>query len=491
MLLPARRTYTLILAIFVLLILVACTRQLDPGRWSFRGLRPLSTHNNPSETVAQPVETPLSNSDIPVIQPVSGDVVDAGESSVVPPPPPAQPTEPAQSIEPPAEKVSEAPTEPQEPPKKPPIDLNKYLTSIRDINDTSLDRLKCPPADRERYDYLRTLHNLPATPPPFKPYFFALNLHECIHILPRLLGSIVEAIRILGPENCALSIVEGRSDDGTFEVLTALNQSLPEGVDYYFSRSEINPTKSGRIGSLAELRNLAIQPLTDHPERFSSTNTTVIFFNDVAACPDDILELVHQKVFQKADMTCAMDWNYVDYSGSFRLTFYDVWIARTMSGESFFHIPFGGSWNESMRLFFGQNDADRLSKARFEKGLPFQVFACWNGGVVFDAKPIMDEGVRFRLNRDNECYQGEVSLFTKDLWIKGHGNIAVVPSVNLAYDDKTAVRIQKEKGLPGDWNRKNARNKSIHVPWKTMPPPKVLCIPDWVRQPQTWVDWNE
>jgi alpha-1,3-mannosyltransferase len=301
----------------------------------------------------------------------------------------------------------------------------------------------------------------------------------------------VEAIRVLGPENCALSIVEGRSSDGTYEVLTALNKSLPEGVDYYFSTSEIDPTSSGRIGSLAELRNLAIKPLTEHRERFSAEETTVIFFNDVAACPDDVLELVHQRVLQEADMTCAMDWNYVDYSGSYRLTFYDVWIARTMSGQSFFHIPFGGSWNESMHLFWSDNDADRLTKARFERGLPFQVFTCWNGGVVFTAKPIMNDGVQFRLNRDNECYQGEVSLFTKDMWIKNYSRIAVIPSVNLAYDDDTARRIQGEKGLPSQWVQKSSREGALMVPWSKEPPEKVLCIPDWVRQQQYWVDWNE
>jgi alpha-1,3-mannosyltransferase len=390
------------------------------------------------------------------------------------------------------------PEPPKEPPPSPTFDTSKYIKAIKDPKDKSFERVQCPTPNLARYGYLRTLHFANASienPPSYKPFLISLNLYECIKVLPRLLGSVAEVIRVLGPYNVALSIVEGRSSDGTFEVLSDLKQALPEGVEYFFTRSDINPWATGggigRMSGLAQLRNLALQPLMDHGSMFSPDNTTVIFLNDVALCPDDILELLHQKIHQKADMTCGMDWNAREWDRKNRLTFYDVWIARTMSGQSFFNIPFGGSWNESWYLFAGDNDSDRLSKKRFEQYLPFQVFACWNGGVVFDAKPIMSENVTFRANREDECYQGEVSLFCKDLWIKGHGRIAVVPSVNVAYDDETTKRIQKEKGLVSKWAKKNAKNKQELVPWHDDPPEHMLCIPNWVHKVSYWVPWNE
>ena len=176
--------------------------------------------------------------------------------------------------------------------------------------DQSFPRLECPAPDTYRYEYL-------AEPAPKsngeieqKKYFFALDLHQCTHILPRLMGSIVEAIHFLGPENCALSVVEGRSTDGTFEILSLLQQNLTNvGIEYYFESSDINPNQS-RIQALADLRNHALKPLRDNFDRFSQ-DITVIFLNDVAICMEDILELIHQRMFQEAVMTCAMDWTYV------------------------------------------------------------------------------------------------------------------------------------------------------------------------------------
>ena len=65
-------------------------------------------------------------------------------------------------------------------------------------------------------------------------------------------------------------------------------------------------------------------------------------------------------------MTCAMDWTYVRQDP----TFYDVWIARDMKGESFFNIPPDGNWNSAWNLFW--NNAD--TQQRYHAHLPFQVF---------------------------------------------------------------------------------------------------------------------
>jgi alpha-1,3-mannosyltransferase len=332
-----------------------------------------------------------------------------------------------------------------------------------------MPRLKCPKLDESRYQHLK----VPGQEPTIR-YFFALDLRQCLPLLPRLLGSVVEVISFLGPQNCALSIVEGNSDDGTGEVLDVLRPALKAiGVPYYVTTSPINPKEGDRIAALAQLRNLALQPLIDaysnpKPGSKPTTNTTTItFLNDVAICAEDILELLHQRVTLQADMVCAMDWTYVGRDP----TFYDVWIARTLRGDSFFEIPPDGNWNSAWNLFW--NDA--ATQARFAKHQPFQVFSCWNGAAVFSAAPVLDKGVRFRSITEGECVQGEPQLFCKDLWWEGYGKIAVVPTVNLEYSDEAGRRIKEEKGYTSRWvGDPEWRDEGIE--WQAKPPSGVKCM---------------
>lgn len=216
--------------------------------------------------------------------------------------------------------------------------LSDLVRAIFHPADLTFQRLECPvPTEGlARYEALQ----LPAEStagPDYIRYFFALDLTQVIKLLPRLLGSIVEAIQFLGPENCVLSIVEGNSDDGTPEVLEAIRSEIEAlGTDYFLQHSDINPSKdeSQRIISLSRLRNLALQPMLDDARRYSA-DSVVVFLNDVAICMEDILELVYQRAHLGADMTCAMDWSYIGGVP----TFYDVWIARTITGEAFFRIP--------------------------------------------------------------------------------------------------------------------------------------------------------
>lgn len=182
-------------------------------------------------------------------------------------------------------------------------DAEPYLKAIIDPKDTHYERLRCPTPFKNRYKGLRRRRNLASrfqeTP---KQYFFALNLFECAHVLPRLLASVVEAMRYLRPEDCVLSIVGGRSGDGTTEILTKLRHEMRAlNVTYYFSTSDIDPLKEGndRITELAKLRNLVLDPLIQQPHMFSP-DTTVVFLNDVSICSDDILELIYQKVSSRA-----------------------------------------------------------------------------------------------------------------------------------------------------------------------------------------------
>lgn len=350
--------------------------------------------------------------------------------------------------------------------------------------DTTFPRLSCPTPKPERYDGLRQFGSHPRSVRP--KYFFALDLHQCLDLLPRLLGSIVESILFLGPENCALSVVQGRSTDGTLEVLELLREKMEDiGVAYYLESNDLSPkdpnSPINRIEALANLRNEALAPLINHPDEFSS-DTAVIFLNDVALCMEDILELMLQRVLQGADMVCALDWTFPGWDP----TFYDVWIARSMSGDSFFHIPANGSWDDALDLFW---DHAATSK-RFVNGQPFQVFSCWNGGAVFTAKPLMENKIKFRFVHDeHECYQGEPQLFCKDFWWHGYGKIAVVPIVSLEYNDENAQRLKATFGYVSDWLEYEELIGASKIEWNPQPPELIKCMPNY--HSQYWVPWNE
>jgi alpha-1,3-mannosyltransferase len=309
-------------------------------------------------------------------------------------------------------------------------------------------------------------------------YFFALNLRNNLEVLPRLLGSIVEAIQFLGSERCALSIVEGNSPDGTADVLKAIAPFFERlNIPYFYASSDIDPKKGNRIAKLAELRNLALQPIFEQLKEAVDSDTTVLFINDVAACAEDILELALQRQKLGADMTCGMDWTYVGPDP----TFYDVWVARGINGDSFFEIPDNGSWDSAWNLFW--NDAD--TKTRLMARKPFQVYSCWNGAAAFSAAPLL-EGVRFRDAKKGHCRHGEPQNFCKDLWAKGYGKIAVIPTVNLEYSNEKAIKIKKLKGYVSELTRTEKEADSV-IEW-TGPPEEVKCIHSWGEQ--FWKPWK-
>ena len=363
-----------------------------------------------------------------------------------------------------------------------------YVDAIIAPGDTNLLKLECPVPSGDRYEHLRfyeesdwNAQNIEEDP---LKYFFALDLYQCAYVLARLLGSILEAMKFLGPQHCALSIVEGRSKDGTFETLLLLTEQLDQlGVRYFLQSNERNPQRVGggatgdRIEALVILRNQALQPLVDL-QLGDDTETTVVFVNDVAICMEDMLELIYQRYRQNADMTCAMDWEVG--AATF---FYDAWISRGINGDSFFPISPDGNWDNATNLFW--NDPKTLKL--FNAGRPFQVFSCWNGAVTFTAKPIIQQKIQFRNAPTSECLQGEPVSFCKDLWIEGYGRIAVIPSVNLAYSNEKGREIKASKGYVTDFLGTN-EDKKDKIEWEEKPPEKVKCIPSWTNQ--YWVPWN-
>ena len=343
-------------------------------------------------------------------------------------------------------------------------------------NNYNTEQLLCASEISQRYGYLKE-SSTPSSDNKIK-YFFALNLYQCEKLLPSLLGAIVEAIRYLGPKNCALSIVEGRSTDATFNILKALLAEMKAlGADYHLTTSEIDP-KNGemdRIEALALLRNMALAPLTLDT---ASQNATVIFINDVFICVQDILELIHQRALQGADMTCAMDWNVAG------TIFYDVWVARGINGDSFFEIPQDGRWEFSGNLFWN----DHSTRRRYDKKQPFQVYACWNGAVAFTALPFLKGEVQFRRSKEGECYMGEPTLLCKDFWTNGYGRIAVVPTVNVAYEEPEALPTKKNHGYAHDIEKAEQEQdpSELLINWRKQPPAVVKCARSW--SDPSWVE---
>jgi alpha-1,3-mannosyltransferase len=338
------------------------------------------------------------------------------------------------------------------------------IAAIFKLQNVTLPHLACPAQGGQRYSHLKT-----KGPDNKLKYFFALDLHECAHLLPSLMGAIVQSIRFLGPKQCTLSIVEGRSTDGTYEILSHMRNELEHlGTTFYLSRNNINP-KDGdvdRIIALSELRNQALGPLYRNPQLYSN-DTTIVFINDVSLCMDDILELLHQHTKRSATMTCGIDW-----IGTEGETFYDVWVSRGINGDLFFEVPPDMDWKYSRNLFW--NDMKSYSSMKHHRA--FQVYSCWNGIVTLSAKPMLDKGIRFRgADVEKECYAGEPTLLAKDFWRMGAGRIQVVPSVNVGYSDKESELAKKRHGHVSKYVDKDDEGVRWFE-WKKDPPGQVRCV---------------
>ena len=333
--------------------------------------------------------------------------------------------------------------------------------------------LRCSELNITRYGYLQT--PLESSKP---SYFFALDIHQAAHILPQLLSAIIEAMEFLGLSTCTLSIVEGRSNDGTIEILKDLAVKMQTaGIQFYLQSSSIDPLAgdSDRIAALAELRNLALLPLLRHPRAYDS-HPTIVFLNDVSLCAEDILELLHQLAYQSADMVCAMDWIE---GGRY---FYDVWIGRQMNGDLFFETP-NGSWDFAEYIFWN----DELSRYRYDHGKPIQVFSCWNGAVALKAEPLTEGKIRFRRSRTGECNLGEPVHLCQDMWEQGYRRIAVIPSVNIGYSDEESWRIKDRHGSVSSWTRQR-EHPLDQIIWTDRPPTFLKCVPDFKNQ--SWIPFN-
>ena len=144
-------------------------------------------------------------------------------------------------------------------------EVTTHTKEIMEVGNGTMWRLQCQNSIAARYDSMTENDGR-------IQYLFAVDLYQAISVLPTLLGSKVQTIRFLGPRRCAVSFVEGRSTDGTYQILAALKVELEQlGVVFYMSISDVSPQdgKQDRFEGLAWLRNLALAPLVMDKAKFS------------------------------------------------------------------------------------------------------------------------------------------------------------------------------------------------------------------------------
>lgn len=237
------------------------------------------------------------------------------------------------------------------------------------------------------------------------------------------------------------------------------------GYNISLSPSITNWKRVHRIEALAALRNQAMEPLYTTPTKYDH----ILFINDIVFCPNDVYELVYQRVFQRAHFVCPMD--YALWPDG--LTYYDVWVGRDMNGSAFFP-PVNNHWQSGQQLLPGHG----ISRQRFKQGLPFQVYSCWNGMSVLDPKPF-ELGVRFRRSVAvrGECSASECFNVCKDFWKVGFGRGVVVPAVGVGYEFGTYAEIQKSFGIAAGLKDGKLGRAEERIGFVKDPPERVVCYP--------------
>ncbi|RDK47080.1 hypothetical protein M752DRAFT_69607 [Aspergillus phoenicis ATCC 13157] len=360
--------------------------------------------------------------------------------------------------------------------------VDDFVCSIMTHDMNLSAKLDCPATISPRYADLPVRASNSFFSKPKIKYFFALDLYQSAHIMLPLMGTIVETMRFLGPEYCALSIVEGRSTDGTYDILNRLKSEMAAmGVRYYLSTSDLNPKAiwADRIKHLSTLRNQALAPLVSAGAgKFKpyAADATILFINDVVLCVEDLLELLYQHRQQDARMTCAFDWNAAGGP------FYDSWVSRSMSGNLFFEITHDARYWLTQDMFFD----DQPNQQRYARKLPVQVYSCWGGMVILDAAPFVQRKLEFRNHKEGECHMGEPTLLAKDMWGQGLGKILAVPSVNVAYEYKATREAKDGQGYVHNVieSADYKAGKELVV-WDKEPPVRIKCMP--LFNQQSWV----
>jgi alpha-1,3-mannosyltransferase len=264
-------------------------------------------------------------------------------------------------------------------------------------------------------------------------YMFTTITRQIQDQLPDLLAAIVVVVDTLGSTRVSFSFLEGPSSDLTPSVFRDVLQPFLVSLNIPTSRikvvtdaPKIDFSAGNRIDILAQLRNEALEPLWNDTKKGGVGHNVraVVSFNDVFLKAEHFLEVLYWHQINGAGMTTAWDW-WKREPGYY----YDIWVGRTVdSGDLFYSID-NPWWSPSTELFPNSPE----SAERFESLDPFPVFSSWNGLAVFDPKPVLHDGVRFRRSDHSkgECASSECMLLCSDFWKAGSGRIQVVPAVQV------------------------------------------------------------
>eukprot|EP00823_Brevimastigomonas_motovehiculus_P004973 TRINITY_DN341_c0_g1_i4.p1 TRINITY_DN341_c0_g1~~TRINITY_DN341_c0_g1_i4.p1 ORF type:complete len:746 (+),score=152.83 TRINITY_DN341_c0_g1_i4:91-2328(+) len=328
------------------------------------------------------------------------------------------------------------PTRPPPPPPTPPSSPHKDVWTLADMK---APQLKVP---------LRQPR-----------VFLAALMSNNEHIMKNFIYHINLLAKLLGPERLFISIYESGSTDLTPCMLKQFNSSLPLTVGRYIQLDGQKRNDHHRIDFLAELRNLAIQPLFELAAQGIRFDT-VLFMNDVFFTVDDILRLLKHDV----DLACASDFAEVEANQYYTEhgmsigdpVFYDSWVTRTIEGYPLRNAPpffwsdpglkkhlekhLGVTIFPSFMKEINSYEVKERTESPVRPPGVHRVTCCWNGIIAIRASTFY-QGVRFRRSFPGECAHSECSLLCKDLWSLNFRDFVVDETARVAYASKVYETI--------------------------------------------------
>ncbi|PSR79444.1 cryptococcal mannosyltransferase 1-domain-containing protein [Coniella lustricola] len=279
-------------------------------------------------------------------------------------------------------------------------------------------------------------------------------------ILPDWSVATLALVQYLGADNVYFSAVESGSQDDTKEKLAALKEQLDargvpntislgmtvwEQLDEMWTRPDPAASRVPgwiwneedklydlrRISYLAKERNRAMEPMRVL-EGQGITFHKLLWINDIMFNVEDFVTLLHTNDGNYAS-ACSMDFKYPS-------TYYDTFALRDEDG----HKTSSSYWP------WFRSPASRDAVLHSD---PVPVQSCWNGMVLFDAKPFYgDKALRFRAISDSladyHLEASECCLIHADnpLTTVPDQGVWLNPNVRVGYSLATYESVQAKHG---------------------------------------------
>ncbi|KUJ13844.1 uncharacterized protein LY89DRAFT_708957 [Mollisia scopiformis] len=286
-------------------------------------------------------------------------------------------------------------------------------------------------------------------------YIAALHYNDEELLRKHWIPSLLDLVQHWDPENVYVSITESGSWDGTKDALRDLDNELEKlGVersivvsnrtheDEVTRKPAANETgwiqtprgelEMRRIPFLAAQRNEAMKKIqqlasrTENPRVFDK----ILWLNDVIFKTDQVTALINTRHGDYAAV-CSIDFSHPP-------EFYDSFATRDIKGQA----PVTNFWP----LFNAPESYKAVSTYS-----PVPVQSCWNGMVVFDAKPFYHEPtLQFRGIPDTLAAMhvegSECCLIHVDNTLSKDKGVWLNPNVRVTYNEEANDVVNPEKG---------------------------------------------